>query len=68
MPKKAPSYRKRNGQALVTLTDSLTKRRRDYCLGEYDTSRSRERYHRTIAEWELTFSPNLAPFKTREFC
>ncbi len=42
MPKKAPSYRKRNGQALVTLTDSLTKRRRDYWLGEYDTSQSRE--------------------------
>ena len=52
MPKKAPSYRERDGQALVTLSDSLTKRRKDFWLGEYDTAQSRERYHRTIAEWE----------------
>lgn len=49
-----PSYRKRKdrNQALVTLTDAVTKRRRDYWLGEYGTSASRERYHRLIAEWE----------------
>lgn len=53
MPK-TPSYRKRpgRGQALVTLTDSATKRRRDYWLGKYGSAESRERYHRVIAEWE----------------
>ena len=53
MPK-TPSYRSRKGytQALVTLTDSITKQRRDYWLGEHGTPESRERYHRLIAEWE----------------
>lgn len=53
MPK-TPSYRKRSGydQAIVTLTDSVTKRRRDYWLGAYNTPESRERYHRIIAAWE----------------
>lgn len=53
MPK-TPSYRKRSGydQAIVTLTDSVTKRRRDYWLGAYGSPSSRERYHRLIAVWE----------------
>ncbi len=53
MPK-TPSYRKRSGydQAIVTLTDRATKRRRDYWLGEYNTPESRECYHRLIAAWE----------------
>lgn len=53
MPK-TPSYRKRAGrtQALVTLTDSVTRQRRDYWLGEHGTPESREHYHRVIAEWE----------------
>jgi len=53
MPK-TPAYRKRSGydQAIVTLTDAVTKRRRDYWLGEYGTPASRERYHRLIAAWE----------------
>jgi integrase len=34
------------------LTDSATKRRRDYRLGEHGTPESREMYHRLIAEWE----------------
>jgi len=53
MPK-TPSYRQRKGyaQALVTLTDSVTKKRRDYWLGEFNSAESRERYHRVIAEWE----------------
>lgn len=53
MPK-TPSYRQRKGydQALVTLTDAATGRRRDYWLGPYGTPASRERYHRVIAEWE----------------
>lgn len=54
MPKKAPAYRQRKGydQALVTLSDSVTKERRDYWLGTYGTPESRELYHRLIAEWE----------------
>lgn len=53
MPK-TPSYRKRKGydQALVTLTDARTGKRRDYWLGAHGTPESRERYHRVIAEWE----------------
>ncbi|HVP73952.1 MAG TPA: hypothetical protein VMS30_09460, partial [Phycisphaerales bacterium] len=53
-PKSVPAYRQRAGygQALVTLTDSVTKKRRDYWLGAYDTPASRENYHRLIAEWE----------------
>jgi integrase len=51
---KVPAYRQRSGydQAIVTLTDAATKRRRDYWLGEYGTPASRERYHRLIAAWE----------------
>lgn len=53
MPK-TPSYRNRKdrAQALVTLTDSETGRRRDFWLGEFGSRGSRERYHRLIAEWE----------------
>lgn len=51
---KTPSYRRRPGyaQALVTLTDAATGKRRDYWLGEYATPESREMYHRVIAAWE----------------
>lgn len=53
MPK-TPGYRKRHdrNQAIVTLTDAATKRRRDYWLGEYGSPESRELYHRVVAEWE----------------
>jgi len=53
MPK-TPSYRKRAGydQAIVTLTDALSKQRRDYWLGPHGTPASRELYHRVIAAWE----------------
>ncbi len=53
MPK-TPTYRRRIGrsQAIVTLTDSVTRKRRDFWLGVYDTKESREQYHRVIAEWE----------------
>ncbi len=53
MPK-TPGYRKRHdrNQAIVTLTDAVTKRRRDYWLGEPGSPESRELYHRVIAEWE----------------
>ncbi len=51
---KPPAYRhkKDRNTAVVSLTDSITKLRRDYSLGEYDTPQSRERYHQLIAEWE----------------
>ena len=54
MRTRVPSYRKRKGysQALVTFTDAVTGRRRDYWLGEYGTPQSREAYHRIIAQWE----------------
>lgn len=53
MPK-TPSYRQRKGydQALVTLTDAVTKRRKDYWLGPHGSAESRELYHRVIAQWE----------------
>jgi len=49
-----PGYRKRHdrNQAIVTLTDAVTKRRKDYWLGEHGSPESRELYHRVIAEWE----------------
>ena len=49
-----PSYRQRKGydQAIVTLTDSVTRYRKDYWLGPYDSSESRELYHRVLAQWE----------------
>ncbi|NOS99471.1 MAG: hypothetical protein HOP29_02465 [Phycisphaerales bacterium] len=34
------------------MTDAVTKQRRDYWLGEFDSRESRERYHRVIALWE----------------
>ena len=54
MPKNVPSYRQRKGSdhAIVTLTDAVTKQRRDYWLGPHGSPESRERYHRLIAEWE----------------
>ncbi len=53
-PGKPPAYRKRDGydQALVTLTDSHTRKRRDYWLGPYGSPESHERYHRLVGEWE----------------
>lgn len=53
MPK-TPTYRRRPGrtQAIVTLTDSATKKRRDFPLGCHGSTESREHYHRVIAEWE----------------
>jgi len=49
------AYRSRKGtsQALVTLTDWVTKKRRDYWLGEYATPESGEAHHRIIADWTI---------------
>ncbi len=57
MPRKTPpAYRQRlvhgNETAIVTLTDSLTKRRRDFYLGPYGSVASRELYARLLAQWE----------------
>jgi len=51
---RAPAYRQRRGypQAIVTLTDARTGKRRDYWLGEHGSRVSREAYHRLIAAWE----------------
>jgi integrase len=48
-----PSYRlhKQSGQAIVTLSDGLG-RRRDVLLGKYGTTASRQEYARVITEWE----------------
>ncbi len=53
---KTPAYRhkKDRNTAVVTLTDSVTKMRRDYPLGEFDTPQSRERYHQLVAHWEAS--------------
>ncbi|HEX5271267.1 MAG TPA: site-specific integrase [Gemmataceae bacterium] len=51
---RVPSYRrhKQSGQAIVTLTDALTGRRRDVLLGPHNTKASREEYKRVVLEWE----------------
>jgi len=51
---KVPAYRARPeyGQAIVTLTDAASGKRRDYWLGEIGSPESRERYHRALAAWE----------------
>jgi integrase len=51
--KSVPTYRlhKQSGQAIVTLTDDVG-RRRDVLLGRYDSEESRAEYRRVLAEWE----------------
>ena len=51
---KKPTYRKHSGrnQAVVTLRDSLTGKRKPYYLGPYDSPESHERYHHIVATWE----------------
>ncbi len=67
MPKRTPSYRQRPGyyQAIVTLSDSVTKERRDYWLGEFDSPASRARYHRLIAEWKASGRRLPSPAQNR---
>jgi integrase len=61
---RVPSYRlhKQSGQAVVTLSDGLG-RRRDVLLGAYDSSASRKEYARVIAEWEVA-NRQLPPERT----
>jgi integrase len=49
-----PSYRRhrQSGQAVVTLTDSATGRRRDVLLGKYGTAASKTEYKRVVLDWE----------------
>jgi integrase len=63
-----PSYRlhKQSGQAVVTLSDAVTRRRRDVLLGPHGTPVSRAEYARVVAEWEasgrrLASPPGSAP-------
>src|SRR4051812_15028776 len=51
--KPLPAYRlhKQSGQAVVTLTDGPSGRRRDVLLGPFDTPESRQEYLRVIGEW-----------------
>ena len=53
---KQPTYRLRPdyGQAIVTLTDAVTRKRKDYWLGEYESPASYEMYRRVLAAWEGT--------------
>lgn len=69
--RKPPAYRQRKGytQAIVTLTDAVTKRRRDYWLGEFGSLESREMYYRLLAEYEalgrrLPHPTDAAPTET----
>src|ERR1043165_5498120 len=52
--KTIPAYRPRKGysQAIVTLTDALTGKRKDYWLGDHGTTASYEIDHRVLADWE----------------
>ena len=55
MPKEqsTPKYRlhSQSGQAVVTLRDSVTGKRRDVLLGEYNSPESRDRYDAVTGEW-----------------
>lgn len=54
MPRKPPSYRKHkaSNQAIVTLYDAATGKRRDVYLGLYRSAESRRRYAAIVAQWE----------------
>jgi integrase len=51
---RVPSYRlhRQSGQAVVTLTDAVSGRRKDHLLGNYDTAASKEEYRRVVLDWE----------------
>ena len=54
MARTTPAYRlhKPRNSVVVTLTDAVTKRRRDFYLGPFNSPKIRERYHRIVGEWE----------------
>jgi hypothetical protein len=51
---RVPSYRlhRQSGQAVVTLTDAVTGRRKDHLLGKHGSAASREEYKRVVLDWE----------------
>jgi hypothetical protein len=51
---RVPSYRlhKQSGQAVVTLTDALTGRRKDFLLGPFDSRESKDEYTRIVLDWQ----------------
>lgn len=51
---KPPTYRlhRSSGQAITTLVDAVTGRRRDHLLGPHGTPKSRAKYHTLIGQWE----------------
>ncbi len=48
---KPPSLRLKKGRGVVTLTDSVTKQRREFWLGPYGHPETLQAYHRLITEW-----------------
>lgn len=50
-----PAFRRKSNRphlAVVTLSDGVTRKRKDFILGRYDDPASREAYLRILAEWE----------------
>jgi integrase len=67
MPLKTPSYRLHaaSGQAIVRFT--VNGRRRTFYLGPYDSPKSKEKYHRILAEvWQPTPSQRTREWPTIE--
>jgi hypothetical protein len=64
-----PTYRLRKGysQAIVTLTDSISGKRKDYWLGEFGSPGSREMYHRVLSQWESLDRRLPPPTSTLDF-
>jgi hypothetical protein len=56
MPRKPsnPKYRlhRQSGQAVITLPDAVTGRRRDFLLGQHLSPASKTEYKRLVFEWE----------------
>ena len=65
MPRRSnvPSYRlhRQSGQAVVTLRDAPSGRRRDVLLGPHGTPASRAEYARVVGEWEASGRRLAAP-------
>jgi integrase len=49
---KPPSLRLKKGRGVVTLTDPVSKERKEFWLGPHGEPETLEAYHRLLAEWE----------------
>jgi integrase len=49
---KPPSLRLKKGRGVVTLTDPISKERKEFWLGPHGEPETLEAYHRLLAEWE----------------